>query len=183
MRHPPQRVKTTGVVEWIDGHDRDVLDDIAAEEPLEIRVGGDVVTITMRTPGDDFELAAGFLHAEGVVNRRDDIARISYGCAPDGTPSGNVVEVTLQREGSIDVSAFERHIVASSSCGVCGRTSIAAVSARETPPPNPHFTTEPRLLTQLPTRLRAAQRIFGRTGGLHAAGLFDADGALVLVRE
>src|SRR6266850_7330591 len=183
MRHPPQRVKTTGVVEWTGGRDRRVLDDVAAEEPLEIRVAGDVLTITMRTPGDDFELAAGFLHAEGVVNQRDDIARISYGRAPDGTPSGNVVEVALRRPGSVDVGAFERHVVAASSCGICGRTSIAAVRARDMPPPNPHFRIEPTLLTQLPTVLRSAQRVFGRTGGLHAAGLFDADGALVLVRE
>jgi FdhD protein len=183
MHHPPQRVKTTGVVEWADGHDRQVLDDIAAEEPLEIRVGGDVLTITMRTPGDDFELAAGFLHAEGVVKRRDDIARIAYGRAPDGGPTGNVVEVTLQGERSVDVGAFERHVVAASSCGICGRTSIAAVRARETPPLNPHFRIEPTLLTQLPAVLRSAQRIFGRTGGLHAAGLFDANGTLTLVRE
>jgi FdhD protein len=183
MRHPPQRVKTTGVVEWTDGHDRHVLDDVAAEEPLEIRMGGDVLTITMRTPGDDFELAAGFLHAEGVVNRRDDITRISYGSAPDGTMTGNVVEVALRREGSVDVAAFERHVVAASSCGICGRTSIAAVCARETPPPNPHFRIDPNLLTQLPAVLRSAQQIFGRTGGLHAAGLFDATGTLVLVRE
>jgi len=183
MRHPPERVKATGVVEWTDGHDRLVLDDVAAEEPLEIRVGGDVVTITMRTPGDDFELAAGFLHAEGVVNRRDDIARIAYGCAPDGLPTGNVVEVTLQREGSVDVGAFERHVVASSSCGICGRTSIAAVQARETPLLNPHFRIEPACLIQLPAVLRSAQQIFGRTGGLHAAGLFDANGTLEFVRE
>ena len=183
MRHPPQRVKTTGVVEWADGRDREVLDDLAGEEPLEVRVGGRVVTITMRTPGDDFELAAGFLYAEGVVNRCDDIARISYGRASDGSASGNVVEVTLEREGSVDVGAFERHVVASSGCGVCGRTSIATVCARELPPPNPHFKMEPRRLTQLPPLLRSAQRIFGRTGGLHAAGLFDADGTLGLVRE
>ena len=183
MRHPPERVKATGVVEWTDVHDRLVLDDVAAEEPLEIRVGGDVVTITMRTPGDDFELAAGFLHAEGVVNRRDDIARIAYGRAPDGLPTGNVVEVTLQREGSVDVGAFERHVVASSSCGICGRTSIAAVQARETPLLNPHFRIEPACLIQLPAVLRSAQQIFGRTGGLHAAGLFDANGTLELVRE
>jgi FdhD protein len=183
MRHAPQRVKTTGVVEGTDGRDRVVLDDVAAEEPLEIRIGMDALTITMRTPGDDFELAAGFLYAEGVVNRRDDIARISYGRAPDGTVTGNVVEVALRREGAVDIGAFERHVVAASSCGICGRTSIAALRARETPPPNPHFSTEPKLLTGLPTLLRSAQRIFGRTGGLHAAGLFDADGTLVLLRE
>jgi len=183
MRHPPQRVKTTGVVEWTDGHERQVLDDLAAEEPLEIRVGGQVVTITMRTPGDDFELAAGFLYAEGVVNRRDEIARISYGRAPDGSPSGNVVEVTLQREGSVNVGRFERHVVAWSGCGICGRTSIAAVCARETSPLNPFFRFEPARLIQLPAVLRSAQRIFRRTGGLHAAGLFDAGGTLRLMRE
>src|SRR3981189_2407215 len=166
MRHPPQRVKTTGVVEWTGGHDRRGLDDLAAEEPPEIRAGGGGPTVTTRTPGDDFELAAGFLHAEGVVNRRDDITRISYGRAPDGLPTGNVVEVTLQREGSVDVGAFQRHVVASSSCGICGRTSIAAVRARETPPLNPHFTIEPARLIQLPAVLRSAQQIFGPPGRL-----------------
>ena len=99
MRHPPQRVKTTEVVEWNDGRERRLADDLATEEPLEIRVGTTVLTITMRTPGDDFELAAGFLHAEGIVDRREDIDRISYGRGPDGSPSGNVVDVALRREG------------------------------------------------------------------------------------
>jgi FdhD protein len=183
MRHPPERVKTTEVVEWNDGRDQHVLDDLAAEEPLEIRVGGEVLTITMRTPGDDFELAAGFLCAEGIVDRRDDISRIAYGRGPDGSLTGNVVEVVLRREGSVDFGAFQRHFIAASSCGICGRTSIAAVCARETPPPNPDFRIEPDLLTRLPVALRSAQRVFGRTGGLHAAGLFDANGKLLLVRE
>jgi FdhD protein len=183
MRHPPERVKTTEVVEWNDAHERRVLDDLAAEEPLEIRVGGLVLTITMRTPGDDVELAAGFLHAEGVVDRCDDISRISYGRGPDGTPSGNVVEIVLRREGAVDLGALHQHFIEASSCGICGRTSIDAVRARETPPPNPHFRIEPELLTCLPAVLRSAQRVFGRTGGLHAAGLFDANGKLELVRE
>jgi FdhD protein len=183
MRHPPQRIKTTEVVEWHEGRERQVLDDLAAEEPLEIRVGGEVATITMRTPGDDFELAAGFLHAEGLVDRRDEIARISYGRGPDGTPTGNVVDVVLRQERAFDVAALQRHFVAASSCGICGRTSIAAVRAREMPAPNPDFKVSPGILTGLPEALRSAQRIFGRTGGLHAAGLFDPDGRLVLVRE
>jgi FdhD protein len=183
MRHPPQRLRTTEVVEWNEGQDRRVLDDLAAEEPLEIRVGGEVLTITMRTPGDDFDLAAGFLHAEGIVDRRDDISRISYGRGPDGTPTGNIVEVALRREGPVDFAALQRHVVAASSCGICGRTSIAAVRARETPPPNPDFRIDPEILTRLPAALRSAQRVFGRTGGLHAAGLFDADGRLLVVRE
>jgi len=137
----------------------------------------------MRTPGDDFELAAGLLYAEGIVDRRDDISRISYGRGPDGSPTGNVVEVVLRRDGPVDLGALQRHFVAASSCGICGRTSIEAVHTRETPPPNPHFRIEPELLTRLPTVLRSAQRVFGRTGGLHAAGLFDANGTLVVVRE
>ncbi|HWW83874.1 MAG TPA: formate dehydrogenase accessory sulfurtransferase FdhD, partial [Vicinamibacterales bacterium] len=113
----------------------------------------------------------------------EDITRISYGRAPDGNITGNLVVVALRRKGSVDLGVFERHVVAASSCGICGRTSIAAVRARETSPPNPHFRIEPRLLTRLPTVLRSAQRVFGRTGGLHAAGLFDAEGTLLLVRE
>jgi FdhD protein len=183
MHHPPQRVKATEVVEWKEGHERHVLDDLAAEEPLEIRVGGEVATITMRTPGDDFELAAGFLHAEGLIDRRDEVARISYGRALDGTATGNVVDVVLQQERAIDMGVLHRHVVAASSCGICGRTSIAAIQARETPAPNPDFSIGAEILTRLPATLRSAQRIFGRTGGLHAAGLFDADGRLVVVRE
>ena len=183
MRHPPQRLKTTDVVEWNDGHSRCVPDDLAAEEPLEIRVGGAVLTITMRTPGDDFDLAAGFLHAEGIVDRREDIARISYGRGPDGSLTGNVVEVVLRRDGAVDPGALQRHFVSASSCGICGRTSIEAIRARQTPSPNPQFRIKPDLLTCLPAVLRSAQRVFGRTGGLHAAGLFDTSGKLILVRE
>jgi FdhD protein len=183
VRHPPQRIKATDVVEWSDGHDRHVLDDLAAEEPLEIRVGGAALTVTMRTPGDDFELAAGFLYSEGLVDRRGDISRISYGRGPDGQPSGNVVEVALGRQGAVDVSALQRHFVAASSCGICGRTSIDAIMARQASAPNPRFSVEPELLTRLPAALRSAQHVFGRTGGLHAAGLFAPDGTLVSVRE
>src|SRR5258706_9873220 len=147
MRHPPQRVKTTQVVEWADGQDRPVLDDLAAEEPLEIRVGGEVLTITMRTPGDDFELAAGVLYAEGLVGGRDDIAGISYGRGPDGSSTGNVVDVVLKAGAAIDIRALQRHFVASSSCGICGRSSIESVRMREIPAPNPHFTVAAERLT------------------------------------
>jgi FdhD protein len=94
-----------------------------------------------------------------------------------------VVEVALRPERVVDLSAFQRHFVAASSCGVCGRTSIDALRARETPTPNVMFRITPDLLTHLPGVLRVAQRVFGRTGGLHAAGLFEADGRLVGVRE
>jgi FdhD protein len=123
------------------------------------------------------------LLAEGIVNRREDIVRIAFGRGPDGLSTGNVVDVILQGTGTVDHRGLERHFIAASSCGICGRTSIEAMRARDMPRPNPHFTIEPELLTQLPAVLRSAQRVFGRTGGLHAAGLFDATGTLVSVRE
>jgi FdhD protein len=183
MHHAPQRVKTTAVLEWKDGERLRVLDDLAGEEPLEIRVGSDVVTVTMRTPGDDFELAAGFLYSEGIVDGRDHIARISFGREADRCQSGNIVEVTLRREAALDFSALQRRFFAASGCGICGRTSIEALRSRETPRADPHFSIQPELLTRLPAVLRSAQRVFGRTGGLHAAGLFDSDGTLLIVRE
>ncbi len=183
MRHPPQRIKTTAVLEWKDGERLRVLDELAGEEPLEIRVGHDVVTVTMRTPGDDFELAAGFLYTEGIVDGRDHIARIAYGAGADRCRSGNIVEVTLRRRGALDFSALQRRFYAASGCGICGRTSIEALRSRETPRADPHFTVEPDVLTRLPAVLRSTQRVFGRTGGLHAAGLFDADGNLSVVHE
>jgi FdhD protein len=183
MRHTPQRVKTTHVLEWNDGQSLRVLDDLAGEEPLEIRVGQAVVTVTMRTPGDDFELAAGFLHSEGIVDRRDDISQISYGSGSDGEKTGNIVKVTFRRDRGVDFGALQRHFFAASGCGICGRTSIEAVRSREMPRPNPRFSVDPEVLTSLPAVLRSAQRVFGRTGGLHAAGLFDSDGTLLLVRE
>jgi FdhD protein len=176
-------VTTTSVLEWKDGKSLRVLDDLAAEEPLEIRVGEAVVTVTMRTPGDDFELAAGFLYSEGIIDGRDHLARISYGRGPDGCRSGNIVDVALHREGAVDVSESQRHFFAASGCGICGRTSIEALLSRELARPNQAFAVASELLTRLPALLRSAQRVFGRTGGLHAAGLFDADGILQLVRE
>jgi FdhD protein len=183
LRHPPVRVATTNVLEWSDGKSRSMLDDLAAEEPLEIRVGNAVATITMRTPGDDFELAAGFLYSEGIVDGRDHLARISYGCGSDGCRTGNVVEVELRRESAVDFTASQRHFLAASGCGICGRTSIEALRSRELPRPNPDFKVAAEFLTRLPAVLRSAQRVFGRTGGLHAAGLFDAGGTLRHLRE
>jgi len=183
MRHTPQRIKTTHVLEWNDGQGVRVLDDLAGEEPLEIRIGQKVVSVTMRTPGDDFELAAGFLHSEGIVDRHEDISRISYGVGADGETTGNIVDVTLHRDPGIDFGALQRHFFAASGCGICGRTSIEAVRSLEMPRPNPHFRVGPEVLTRLPGLLRSAQRVFGRTGGLHAAGLFDSDGTLTMVRE
>ncbi|MGN6032909.1 MAG: formate dehydrogenase accessory sulfurtransferase FdhD [Thermomicrobiales bacterium] len=164
-------------------------DELATEEPLEIRIiaGGErrPLAVTMRTPGQDFELAAGFLHAEGVIASRDDIARISYCVDPDidAEQQYNIVNVTLRSGVMPDLAPLERHVFTSSACGVCGRASLDALMERGcvAVPSGPEVAIE--TLWQLPETLREAQRIFGRTGGLHAAALFTADGTLLTVRE
>jgi FdhD protein len=183
VRHPPQSAKTTNVLEWNTGRARTLVDELAAEEPLEIRIAATPLSVTMRTPGDDFDLAAGWLFTEGIIRGREQIERVAYGRGSDGQRSGNLIGVTLAAGTEVDAARLDRHFVTASSCGVCGKTSIDAVRAREIQRPNAAFSVDPELLTQLPDRLRAAQRIFGRTGGLHAAGLFDRNGALVAVRE
>jgi len=183
MRHPPQSARPTRVTEWVGGRRRRVLDELAAEEPLEIRVNGSSVSVTMRTPGDDFELAAGFLMSEGIVTGRDQIARIAYACGPDGEASGNLVDVTLKCEAALATARLERHFFATSSCGICGRASIDAVRSSHIRAPGRTCAVDGRLLTGLPEALRSVQRIFGRTGGLHAAAIFDVTGRLLVVRE
>jgi FdhD protein len=161
-------------------------DTVVAEEPLEIRVGGRPLTITMRTPGDDFDLAAGFLVGEGVVRRADDIADIRYcaGATDDGSNTYNVLDVTLATGVPAPDPSLERNFYTTSSCGLCGKASLDAV--RTTAAWSIHddpVRIEAALVADLPDRLRAAQRVFDRTGGLHAAGLFAADGRLLCVRE
>jgi FdhD protein len=183
MRHPPQSAKSTDVLEWDGGRRRRVLDELAAEEPLEIRVNLEPLVVTMRTPGDDFDLAAGFLLAEGVISGRAQIGRIEYGPGADGQRSGNRVDVTLSAGATVDQAHLERRFAVTSSCGICGKTSIEAVRAREIPRLRSGPLVGGELLTELPPRLRAAQKVFGRTGGLHAAALFDTAGTLIAIRE
>lgn len=161
-------------------------DTLAVEEPMEIRVGGRALTITMRTPGDDFDLAVGFLVSEGVVRATSDVvaARYCAGATDDGSNTYNVVDVALDPSlPPLDVS-LERNFYTTSSCGLCGKASLDAVrtastwSVAEDP-----LRVTPALLAALPERLREAQRVFDRTGGLHAAALFSATGELVVVRE
>jgi FdhD protein len=161
-------------------------DTLVAEEPLEIRLGGRPLTITMRTPGDDFELAAGFLVGEGVVARAEEIRSIVYcaGATDDGVNTYNIVDVVLGDGVVLPDLTLERNFYTTSSCGLCGKASLDAVrmvarwSVREDP-----LRLDPATIATLPDRLRAAQRVFERTGGLHAAGLFDAGGELLCVRE
>jgi FdhD protein len=154
------------------------LDELAAEEPLEIRIDNQPVSVTMRTPGHDDELAAGFLLGEGLVRQRGDILKI----APHPRNPENVVGVFLAPGAAVDLSGLARHFYASSSCGLCGKASIAAVR-RQFPTVKSRVSLPASVLLQLPAQLRARQETFARTGGLHAAGLFDLTGKLLVARE
>lgn len=173
------------VVRIRDGRVSERPDTLAGEEPLEIRVDGRRLTVTMRTPGDDFALATGFLVSEGVVSRAEDVTRVLYcaGAAPGEPNTYNTVEVRLAGSVPPPAASLQRHVYTSSSCGLCGRTSLDAVRTAARWPLASGPELEPGLLARLPDRLRAEQRIFARTGGLHAAALFAADGTLLDVRE
>ena len=161
-------------------------DTVAAEEPLEIRLAGTPLAVTMRTPGDDFDLVHGFLATEAVIGSADDIAGLRYcnSVDEDGRNTYNVVDVDLAPGVEPPDTALDRNFYTSSSCGVCGKASIDAIRTRTR---HDVAGDELRLplatLLALPDRLRAAQQVFDKTGGLHAAGLFTADGELVALRE
>jgi FdhD protein len=183
MPKPVERVRTTHVVRWNAGQDQAGEDAVTVEEPLEIRVGGVSVSVTMRTPGDDFELATGFLFTERLIERRGDIARLDYGQSPENRPNMNVVDVTLTAGKQVDLLRLQRHFYAASSCGVCGKASIGAVRVEGITRPPAGVRVGSGLLARLPGELRQAQAVFDRTGGLHAAALFDLDGTVLDVRE
>jgi len=177
-----------------DGWATEVRDLLAAEEPMEIRLAAahesgsrvETVAVTMRTPGDDFELAAGFLFTEGIVRRSSDIQSIEH---DNETPSRlrhatNVVRVTLREGIAYDAARAKRNFFMTSSCGICGKMSIEAIKVRDVaalPSCRPSIRAE--VVEGLPDRLREGQKIFAATGGLHAAGLFDASGTLHSLRE
>jgi FdhD protein len=154
-------------------------DHLAAEEPLEIRVDSQSVAITMRTPGHDAELAIGFLYTEGIVRHADDVRQVR---PYPRNEFGNVVDVMLSPHVAVDFARLSRHVFASSSCGLCGKASIAAIKG-QFPPVGHQFTVDEETLLGLPAKTRAAQTTFATTGGLHAAALFTADGRLVILRE
>jgi FdhD protein len=177
------KVDLTQVSEWDDGKLRRKDDYLAGEEPLEIRIGEHPLSVTMRTPGHDLELAAGFLFTEGLVQRREQVLKLESAIR-DGAPSrGNVVQVELTPDAEPDFDKMRRHFFAASSCGICGKASIDSVRSRLLEPPNPDFRVAPELILRLPDVLRSSQAVFERTGGLHAAALFNASGALQVLRE
>ena len=183
MARKPRSLDLTQVSEWDDGKILRKEDYLAAEEPLEIRVGDDPLSVTMRTPGSDLELAAGFLLTEGLITRRDQIVSLDQVVQDGEANRGNVVRAVLAPESAPDFERMRRHFFAASSCGICGKASIDAVRAHALEPPNPEFRLDAEVLVRLPDELRASQAVFGRTGGLHAAALFDADGKLLVLRE
>jgi FdhD protein len=160
-------------------------DTLVVEEPLEIRVGGRALVVTMRTPGDDMDLAAGFLVSEGVVSEEHHVRGIRY-CAGavDGTNTYNVLDVELDPDVPAPDPSLERSFYTTSSCGLCGKASLDAVrTAARWSVADDSVTVSPTVLSSLPDTLRDAQRIFEKTGGLHAAGLFTATGDLLVLRE
>jgi len=189
------------------GEARPRTDQLATEEPLEIRLraagiaenagplpvfrrrsqgaGQRTVAITMRTPGADFELAAGFLYGEGIVRSGDEIKGISHCDEPDLDEDKryNIVNVDLRGDALPDLQALERHFYTTSACGVCGKASLESLRIRGCPVISPGPEVDAEVLRTLPERLRAGQGIFEATGGLHAAALFDPEGNLLAVRE
>jgi FdhD protein len=167
------------VLRYVDGQLEIAADEVAHEEPLEIRVRGRAVSVTMRTPDHDPELAAGFLLSEGLIHRRKDILRIEP-C--DRNEDGNLLNVLLAPHVTVDFDRLTRHVFASSSCGLCGKATIDAVRGTF-----PKITTDTKFdvttILKLPETMRTAQSTFDRTGGLHAAALFDREGNLLALRE
>ncbi|PZA06510.1 MULTISPECIES: formate dehydrogenase accessory sulfurtransferase FdhD [unclassified Meiothermus] len=171
-------------------------DDLAVEEPLELRlVAGNerkTVAVTLRTPGNDFELAAGFLFGEGVIQQRSEIRRIAY-CVDEGAAffrpdrwadqRYNIVNVELRAEALPELAPLERHFFTTSACGLCGKASLESLSLRGLQPLLGDAAVTAEVLRTLPEKLRNAQKLFDLTGGLHAAGLFDLEGHLIALRE
>ncbi|MFJ6674435.1 formate dehydrogenase accessory sulfurtransferase FdhD [Actinosynnema sp. NPDC091369] len=174
------------VVTYARRTSRKRVDALAAEEPLELRVGGKALTVTMRTPGHDVELAHGFLLSEGVIRGLEDIsvARFCEGTGPDGLNTYNVLDLTLADGVPPPDTGVERNFYTTSSCGVCGKAALDAVKLKtQHSPADDRSTVDVDVLSALPDELRKRQKVFAATGGLHAAGLFTTTGQALVVRE
>ncbi|MGA3126290.1 MAG: formate dehydrogenase accessory sulfurtransferase FdhD [Candidatus Korobacteraceae bacterium] len=179
----PRMVSVTGVTEWCEGELRPQDDYLVAEEPLEIRVGETAISVTMRTPGHDLELAVGFLFTEGLITHRAQIASVRSKSESSPQNGGNRVRVDLASGYALDPELTRRNFYTTSSCGVCGKASIDAVRVRSIAPLTAQHSFDSALLCRLPDQLRAAQQVFHQTGAAHAAGLFASGGDLLVLRE
>jgi FdhD protein len=182
--------KTKTRVRVVEGGGMRVRPDmLATEEPMEIRLLAGptkrTVAVTMRTPGADFELAAGFLYGEGIISSPDDILKISYCVDPeiDAEQQYNIVNVELRSGTEFDLRPLERHFYTTSACGVCGKASLEQLELRGCPVISPGPEVSAETIYSLPETLREAQGLFDATGGLHAAALFDREGELLALRE
>lgn len=181
MTQKNRNVELTQVTQWEHGKALRVEDYLAAEEPLEMRAGRSSLGVTLRTPGNDKELVAGFLFTEGILSRRKDLVSMRLPGVTD--TERNLVRVTLDSSVRLAAGSPARRFSAGSACGVCGKASIAQLRRRGLRRPEATAQFNPELLCQLPEKMRAAQAAFGRTGGLHAAALFTATGELLVLRE
>ncbi len=183
MAKPPTlaaSVRSVRIDRWLSGSAlKAALDEVAREEPLELRVDTRSVAVIMRTPGHDEELAAGFLVSEGLIQQRDQIAKLRRNAR---SRDGNVLDVLLRPDVTVDFSRLTRHVFAGSSCGLCGKASISAVK-QQFPKLRQRFRISSELLGELPAKMAAEQASFSRTGGLHAAAIFHAEGQLLCLRE
>jgi FdhD protein len=170
---------------WVGNSSELTDDDLTVEEPLQIRMAGVDVAVTMRTPGHDEELAAGFLLTEGLIEGSHQVDSIARCPADDGTLSPNILNVQPTERDIVNPHLWGRDFLATSSCGLCGKTSLSQVesASRRVRPTSHNFTVPVHTLYALPDKLRAGQDTFAQTGGIHAAGLFDLQGNLLLVRE
>lgn len=191
MIRPGRPVASITIQRFRGGGSTHGRDAVAVEEPLEIRLGLPApgggrasvpLSVTMRTPGEDFELVAGFLHGEGILTGPADLLEITYCSTPP--QEYNVVEVRLRDPDGVDLERLRRNVYTTSSCGVCGKASLDAVELQGCRRlPDGTFRLTPDGVNALPAALRSAQAAFERTGGLHAAGLFDGEGRALVVRE
>lgn len=172
---------STEIASYRAGERSTRTDEVAGEEPLEIRVEGHSVAVVMRTPGHDRELAAGFALTEGIVRGNGDIFEITS-CLTSGQKTDNVINIALTDPARFDKARLSRHVFTSSSCGICGKATIEA-AMRQFPPIESAPAVNAAVFFQLPGKLSAAQETFQRTGGLHACALFDLEGELLLLRE
>lgn len=178
----PAGTAEVDVVAWNDETADLRPDALAVEEPLEIRLAGYSVAVTMRTPGDDVDLVVGFLFTEGIVRSADDVGSIAH-CPTDDVGSlGNIINVNPSDPAIVDPDRWRRNFVAGSSCGICGKASIEAVR-RDHPGIRSKAYVSRRILYRMAGDLQRSQAVFGRTGGLHAAALFDTSGRLLAARE
>ena len=188
-----QQTNTKQIVRWNQSEQTHIEDELVVEEPLEIRVGQQSLIVVMRTPGHDFELAAGFLFTENLIESQEDIGTIAY-CEDDNSNNDdysqhseevsfqNIVNVHLRDKLVLEEAGWQRNFHANASCGLCGKMTIDSVK-HQVDPLDVEFRLHQNVFYQLNAKLLASQSVFEKTGGLHAAGLFNEDGELLIVRE